>query len=203
MLLPFIIAFGSIWLIMLHKLGTFWHESIVVAPPVLSWCQAVRLESDGSERKFRWTGLTQTKDAHQGSPIKFRNIFLNFWALLSPPPLHGSTLLCMGGLVSPHRLLRPRPPCYLKDFSFKHRKHSRSCYFLSVAEANVWHSRLLQQLPIIRASVSLVWLLKIITMLIKEGGAVAHVAYVKSTSSSCVREGFPGTPGLNYSCVPV
>lgn len=31
-------------------------------------------------------------------------------------------------------------------------------------------------------------------MLIKEGGAVAHVAYVKSASSSCVCEGFPETP---------
>lgn len=32
MLLSFIIAFGSIWLIMLHKLGTFWHERIVAVP---------------------------------------------------------------------------------------------------------------------------------------------------------------------------
>lgn len=104
---------------------------------MLSWCQAVRLESDGSERKSHWTGLNQTKDAHQGSPVQFKKILLNFWALLAPPPLHGPTLLCMGGLVSPHRLYQSQPLRYLKDFSFKHWKCSHSCYFLSIAETNV------------------------------------------------------------------
>lgn len=40
-------------------------------------------------------------------------------------------------------------------------------------------------------------------MLIKERGAVAHLACVKSVCSSCVCEGFPGTPGSNYSCLSV
>lgn len=84
MLLSFIIAFGSIWLIMLHKLGTFWHESIVVAP---SRSHDARLyvwnltDRRGNPTEQDWIKLKTHIKVHQ---LNFGKFFIS--VLSSPLP---------------------------------------------------------------------------------------------------------------------
>lgn len=135
MLLSCLIAFGSIWLIMLHKPRSSWRESAGVAPPGSRdavW-EEIHLN------RFNWA-----KDEHQSWWVRFRKILVRANVLLSPPPLHGWTLLSMGGLVTPHPVCISRglPPRYLQRFSMQHRNS------LSVAVSGAdqkqmqWRSRL-------------------------------------------------------------